>query len=245
MNYLEYHRLALIEKQHWWYRSIHRLIFETLRKQRPKRLNSAPLHIVDAGCGTGGLTERMKDFGVVIGVDISDTALSFGRAKGLTLVQGSVNALPIREKSADIILSVSVLYHQLVNDLMAMKEMYRILTLGGIGVIILPAFQGLLGMHDRNVHTRRRYSIAEATQLSREAGLHVVSSGYVFSLLFPIFALRRLFERFFSFQLGSEVSIPIAPVNWLLERVCRIEWKLRPLVKFPFGSSLMLVVKKL
>ena len=63
MDIKEYYRLARVEDDHWWYRSVHRLVTNEVNKGwtfgglkvQPWKTPT----ILDAGCGTGGLTEKL------------------------------------------------------------------------------------------------------------------------------------------------------------------------------------------
>src|SRR5262245_6773541 len=68
-----------------------------------------PLCIVDVGCGTGRFTHPLADHfqAKVIGVDPSASMLERAREKpganaGITFLQGSAEALPLSDGSADL-----------------------------------------------------------------------------------------------------------------------------------------------
>ncbi|MBI5732654.1 class I SAM-dependent methyltransferase [Candidatus Jorgensenbacteria bacterium] len=246
MKTTEYYRLAQSENSHWWYRSVHELIMSQCQQilkgpAFPKR--PGVIRLLDAGCGTGGLTEKLTALGTVVGMDISSLALSLNKADNVFLVQGSVNATPMKSHVFDMIASISVLYHKQVKEQRALQEMLRMLKKDGIAVIVLPAFDWIFGMHDRNVYTRKRYSLGETVNLMKISGFKVLQARYLFSFLFPIFFLKRISERILARNLSDLVLLP-PPINTLFEWICRLEWKLGKIIRFPFGSSLMLVVQK-
>jgi SAM-dependent methyltransferase len=250
MEASEYRRLAAIEDSHWWYRATHELVIEAVSKgltlAKPRLdLNIFIFNILDAGCGTGGLTKKLETFGSVIGLDISPLALKLAKKHKLKLIEGSVNNLPFSSRRFDLIVSVSVLYHQRVDDLAAIKEFYRALKPKGKLILILPAFSWIYGSHDKAVHTRKRYTLSEAADLVVANGFKPVESRYIFSFLFPVFLVKRLVEKAFSARKQiSDLEILPGFLNSFLFWLCRVEWRLGDFVRLPWGSSLLVMGEK-
>jgi hypothetical protein len=108
---------------------------------------------------------------------------------------------------------------------------------------MLPAFDWVFGIHDRDVYTRKRYTLEETVNVMKISGFKVLRARYLFSFLFPLFSLKRISERILARSLSDLVLLP-PPINMLLEWICRLEWKIGKIMRFPFGSSLMVVVQK-
>lgn len=244
MDASEYRRLSQIEDHHWWFRSIHRLVMRVVQGQALRAARPGPVRILDAGCGTGGLMEKLASIGRVIGLDRSSHALSYAKETSRILVQGSVNNLPFRDGSFDVVTSISVLYHDRVDDRTAWAEMRRVLQQGGMAIVVLPAFPWLAGQHDRAVHTKHRYTRPEVMRMATSYGFEILDGRYLFSLLFPIFVIKRFAERLTGVVSTSDLFLPPSWFNVLLERLCALEWQLARVMRFPFGSSLLLIVKK-
>jgi len=87
--------------------------------------------VLEAGCGTGLLLERMARFAATArGVDLSAGMLAKARARGLDVVQASITALPYADDSFDLVCSFKVLAH--VADIRgALAEMARVTRPGG------------------------------------------------------------------------------------------------------------------
>lgn len=87
--------------------------------------------VLEAGCGTGLLLERVDRIAAQsVGVDLSRGMLERARQRGLTVVQGSVTALPFADASFDTVYSMKVLAH--VPDIdTALREMTRVTKPGG------------------------------------------------------------------------------------------------------------------
>lgn len=244
MKTTEYYRLAKIENSHWWYRAIHRLIIREIGNMKDQIFHGrSDLSILDEGCGTGGLTTKLTRFGSAVGMDISPLALSLNKADNVSLVRGSVNDAPLKSQMFDMIASISVLYHKQVKEQRALQEMFRLLKKDGIAIIMLPAFDWVFGIHDRDVYTRKRYTLEETVNVMKISGFKVLRARYLFSFLFPLFFLKRISELILARNL-SDLVLPPPPINMLLEWICRLEWKIGKIMRFPFGSSLMVVVQK-
>lgn len=88
--------------------------------------------ILEAGCGTGLVLGRLAPHvKSAVGVDLSGGMLRKAHARSLTVVQGSVTALPFADASFDMVCSFKVLAH--VEQIsQAMSELSRVLRPGGV-----------------------------------------------------------------------------------------------------------------
>src|SRR3989338_4083232 len=199
MDIKEYYRLAKVEDSHWWYRSVHRLVVDEVigqsTKAGPYFARPGLIRILDAGCGTGGLTEKLADFGYTVGIDISDLALRLKPHSGAKYINGSVNSIPFAENSFDLITCISVFYHRRVIDEVASAEIFRVLKTGGRAIFVMPAFQWAFGNHDESVHAAKRYSMLEAKALWEKTGFKILKARYIFGILFPEFVLKRILDK--------------------------------------------------
>lgn len=89
-------------------------------------------HVLECGCGTGLLLERIRAFAdKATGIDLSPGMLALAKARGLDVTEGSVTAMPFADDSFDVTCSFKVLSH--VPDLGgALREMARVTRPGGI-----------------------------------------------------------------------------------------------------------------
>lgn len=176
----------------WWYRALHAGLIDRLGWL------SLPIgaHVLDAGCGTGGLLRRIGQMmpGLeLIGLEYDAQAAGIAAAKSAALVlNGTVNALSFPTGNFDAIVSADVLCHSQVNEATALTEFHRCLKSGGSLLLNLPAYEWMKSSHDRHVHTRRRYTATGARRMIEAAGFHVAGIGYWNSLLFPIMLLHRM-----------------------------------------------------
>ena len=88
--------------------------------------------ILECGCGTGLLLERIAQFASTArGIDLSPGMLERARARGLDVREGSVTNLPFEANSFDVTCSFKVLAH--VPDIArALSEMARVTRPGGV-----------------------------------------------------------------------------------------------------------------
>jgi ubiquinone/menaquinone biosynthesis C-methylase UbiE len=94
------------------------------------------LRVLEAGCGTGLVMDRVRWRGTtdLFGIDLSAGMLAVARQHRSRVAQASVTALPFRDASFDVAYSFKVLAH--VPDIgMALQEMARVVRPGGTIVV--------------------------------------------------------------------------------------------------------------
>ena len=242
MDASEYDNIAQLEDAHWWYRGM-AVMSETLLRPHIK---DSRLKILDAGCGTGGMLRRLSPFGVGFGIDFSPLALAHAHRKiPNPLCRASVTQLPFGNRSFDLITSFDVLYHRAIaDDQVALNEFARLLKPNGIVIIRVPAFESLRGAHDQLVHTRHRYTANEMRGKIQSAGLKVVRLTYAnFFLFIPIYLTRAL-QLARGKEESSDVELPPAILNSLLESLIEIESLLIRFINLPFGVSVFALAIK-
>lgn len=235
MEHIEYLQMAELEADFWWYRALHAVVAQRLTDLH------LPEHtkVLDAGCGTGGLLQYLQNTIATSGFSLSGiewdaNAVTIAQTKtGLTITRGDINQLPYRNDSFHVILSQDVLYHQHVDEVSAIKEFHRCLSIGGHVLLSLPAYEWMSSAHDVHVHGARRYTKQRGRALLEQNGFHCQQIGYWNSLLFPLMALQRLTVG--KFRQESEVHVLPGWQNLLFFSVLDLERQLR--LKLPFGGS--------
>ena len=99
-----------------------------------KDRDAAEISAVDIGCGSGRHLNLLKDFNIhkIIGIDNSPGALSIAANTRCPLILGDNTALPLKDKSADIIIAWGALHYNDKNELPSMvNEIFRVLKTGG------------------------------------------------------------------------------------------------------------------
>ena len=87
--------------------------------------------VLECGCGTGLILERVNDFASSVkGIDLSTGMVEKTSSRGFHVTEGSVTNIPFPDNSFDLAYSVKVLAH--VEDIeTALKEMQRVVVPGG------------------------------------------------------------------------------------------------------------------
>jgi SAM-dependent methyltransferase len=235
-----------VEGSHWWFVGRRRIIAGFLEQicaefheegiERPR--------ILDVGCGTGANLELLAQFGDAEGVDVSDEALSFCRARGLRNVREcAAESLPFENESFDLVTGLDVVEH-LDDDLAGLREMSRVLRPGGRVMVFVPAFMFLWGVQDDVSHHRRRYTLPVLKRRMAEAGLTVERATYANMVLFAPILVGRLLMKLTGFRPASENDINVGPLNGFLGRALGAEsWWLRRM-NFPFGVSIVCIARR-
>ena len=94
--------------------------------------------LLDVGCGTGRLSERLRAAGFkMTGLDNSLGMLTSAHARGLAVVRGTAAAMPWRDGTFDGTISVAVMHHLRTPELVraAIGEMVRVTRRGGRAVV--------------------------------------------------------------------------------------------------------------
>lgn len=242
----EYHMLRMVEDRHWWHSVLHGLVLDVFSDHLPPRG-----HVLDAGCGTGGMLALLRDKKPCLdtqGVDASGLAVQHCRQRGLTQVRlGTVHELPFESGAFDAVISLDVLYHADVKEQEALAEMSRVLRPGGLLVANLPAFECLRGSHDVAVRGARRYKADEVRHLLDGHGLCCELSHYWNAWLFlPLLVWRWLSRRPSEKReaLSSDLALPPAWLNRVLSAGAKVDARLCRALCLPFGSSVFAVARK-
>jgi SAM-dependent methyltransferase len=242
----EYDNIAAVEATHWWYVGMRDIAAGLLAQVYPAPAagQAAPTRdILDAGCGVGGGLRWLSAFGRVTGVDLHPLAIGYSSHVSRQVSLASIQALPFRDQSFDLVTSFEVLYHLAVrDDRLALAEMARVLRPGGWLLVRVPAHDWLRGAHDRHVHTRHRYGRAELGKKLSEAGFSLKRLTGVGVSLLPPAMVRRALQRGESMQ--SDVGLPSPAFNALLLAILRAEGRWLNHFDLPTGLSVLALAQK-
>jgi SAM-dependent methyltransferase len=220
----------------WWRRETQALAVEIL-----DRSISPGGNVLDAGCGPGELMKLLVNQYRIIGIDVSDRAVTVAGRGGLFfVVRGDLQDLPFAQDCFDAVVSLDVLYHaDIRDDRCALREIRRVLRPGGWLILNLPAYEWMRSAHDDFIQTARRYTARGVRRLLEEARLSVERVTYRNTLLFPLALVQRLLQMKYS----DSIRMPL----WLdrmfgatlaIER-CWLRW-----TGLPFGLSVLAVGRK-
>jgi SAM-dependent methyltransferase len=239
----EYDHIARVEDRHWWYAGMRAAARAWVEACVAPALAAGPARILDAGCGVGGGLRWLSAFGRPVGLDVHPAAVRYSARTGYSVAQGSVQSLPFADAAFDLVTSFEVLYHLAVtDDVAALAELRRVTRPGGWLLVRVPAHNWLRGAHDRQVHTRHRYGRAELRDRLLRAGWRVQRLTPLGAWMLPPAVLARLVQR--RGQAQSDVSIPPAPINRLLQAALAAEGRLARRWDLPFGLSLLALARR-
>jgi len=245
----EYDTMRKVEDTNWWYGALREFVADELTLCIGVSKKAA---VLDAGCGTGGMLEKLKQTSTqwnLDGADISPIALDHARERGIeNLTACSVDALPMADATFDAVVSLDVLYHSGLDDDKGAGEFARVLKPGGFLVLNLPAFSCLTGSHDVAVSGARRYSAAQVRRLLEKHGLRILQLHYWNAWLFPLIFVWRQVSRLFQNSTQKEVRSDLSPLpaslNSLLTWLTRTDMRLSRALRIPFGTSVFAVAVK-
>lgn len=242
MEVSEYQNIFENEEQHFYYVTIHNLVLGMIEKYG----GPGKRKILDAGCGTGGLINKMKGTDEVRGIDNSPEAIKLCKLRNINVKRGSVTKLPFGDKEFDIVTSIDVIYHkEITDDVVALAEMKRVLKTGGFLILRVPANKFLLSAHDKQVHTARRYSKKEIEVKMTKAGFHTIQTSHVGIVLFFLSLINISIERFSGRKSYSSIGNVPGWINWTFTKV--LLWENQLIlsgISLPFGQGLIVVAQR-
>ena len=253
-----YHRLAINEVEHWYYRARAQAI-ETLIRRFVLPSHDHP-EILDVGCGTGGTSARLAQFGNLTGIEPSPVAIELLRARypSLDILPGTIEDLPslVPADRFDLVTVLGVLYHRRVNDPnVALKNIAA--TLHDDGWILWSdcVYPCLARSHDDIVESGRRFHPQQMHRMLRAAGFNIVFSSHFLGWGFP-FAWGMAAVHRFAKAIGLSRSAdqresvddrsPPALLNDVLRRLTFWEWRAGLWgLKVPLGVSRLILARKI
>lgn len=243
METIEYQAMHEQEQHLWWYRALHLILVDRLRRL------ALPEHarLLDAGCGTGGALEKIHAAfpGLQLtGLEFHPEAIQHAKLiEPVELVNGSVNTMPFADRCFDVITLTDVLYHRNIDPRACLAECLRILKPGGALLVNVSAYNWMQSAHDRQVHTRERYTAGLLREQLKQAGFSVRHTGYWNSLLFPLMMAHRLTAG--KIKKGSDVErLPAWQDNAFFCMIHFEQFLQRNHIHLPFGGSVWALAVK-
>jgi ubiquinone/menaquinone biosynthesis C-methylase UbiE len=233
-----YEEMRKIEDTDWWFIG-KRLFVKTILSKLHLSQN---IQILDIGCGTGGMTKFLTNFGNVTGIESNPIALSYSIKRCLTILNASADHLPCPDNFFDVVTLFDVLYHKNINESKALSEAYRVLKKDGTLLITDCVHQWLWSLHDEIMHARCRYGKTELMHHVLSAGFQINKVTYLYACTFPLFILQRMLSKITK-RYYSVSTIP-KNMNKILLSIMTLESKMLWYISMPFGSSLLILAKK-
>jgi SAM-dependent methyltransferase len=244
-----------MQDKHFWYRGRHRFLLAAVNRARP--VGPKPWTAMDLGGGLGGWLRYLVDhspgtFRSLALADSSDRALHMASA----VLPGGVARYQIDlmnlgwEAQCDVAFLLDVIEH-LPDDVQVMRQAAQALKPGGLLFVTTPALKQFWSYNDDIVHHLRRYSRKDYAALAQATGLELLDARYFMFLLSPLYWLtrRRRGVRDMSAEQQRELlqdshKVPSAPLNLALTVVFGAETPLGHWLRFPWGTSILGVFRK-
>jgi len=255
----EYHEVAFevilkMQREHFWYRGRHAFLLAALRRL----LKGAP-SAIDLGGGCGGwiayLNERLPTgFAELALGDSSQQALQM--AQSLLLPSNCRYQIDLRNLGWidrwDCIFLLDVLEH-IPEDQQVLQQIWQALRPGGLLFLTTPALKLFWSRNDSIVGHHTRYSRSDFRHMAQACDFEEVMIRYFMFFLSPIYVVSRLLEgRSAAPMTAAETaaylkrthSVPARPLNEILAAIFGAESKVGLDWAFPWGSSILGVLRK-
>ncbi|MBB3457293.1 SAM-dependent methyltransferase [Rhizobium sp. BK313] len=220
-------------------------------KEIEKYKGSGDRVVMDIGCSSGFLLRDMSSAlpdCSLIGADVVKAPLiKLARdLPNIPLVRFDLLQCPLPPESVDVIVMLNVFEH-IGDDVLAMKRAYDLLKPGGLLVVEVPAGPRLFGPYDVELHHFRRYTRRELHQKLSNAGFRIASESHLGFLLFPMFALVKLKDKYFGAKSAKNTVTRQAAStrnSVLMELLMKIEVNFLSGISLPFGIRVTMTAIK-
>lgn len=237
-----YHSQFSLEDNYWWFVARNRIV-ESFVKKYIKLNNDS--FILDIGCGPGAMSKVISENYNVVGIDMSPLAVEYARKRGLNHIYNSkLEDFDHKNYNISAAIMLDVIEH-IESDHKIVKDIYNLLPKDSYFIATVPAYMWLWSIHDVHHMHFRRYNRKNFQNLFLKAGFQIEYISYFNTLLFPLAALKRLWDKFSGTETVSGPVDEVSPfVNKLFTKIFLFEKKLLETIRFPFGVSLIAVCKK-
>jgi len=197
--------------------------------------------VLDAGCGSGNITEQLLDRDQVVAVDVWDDFVEtmerrFAGATNLAVhrfdLADPAMTAALRPYELDSAICVNVLEH-VEDHRAALSNIAGALAPGAPIFLLVPAFPVLYGEHDRADHHFRRYTKRSLRETVAPLPIEIELSYY---MNMPGFFAWLLVVRLMRRQLSEE---GIGLYDRIIPAIRGVEGRVRP----PFGQTLVALLR--
>ncbi len=243
MKEVAYKKMDEYANRYFWYVGREKIILSLV----DTIIDDSVDRIIDYGCGTGELINKLNNIYKnveVFGADISEKALFYCRDNGINNVL-NLNIEKPKKNYYDVVLCLDVIEH-IENDTDFLNKVYDLLRIGGKLVLTVPAYNFLWSGEDYISNHIRRYTKGEIKNKIIQAGYKIVKISYFNIFLFIPLVCVLLFKRIFypKTMYESDLQDINKLTNQILTYIFSSERWLLKLISFPFGASIIAIVKK-
>ena len=236
MDQKVYKRIAKSEKNHWWFFS-RREIFTRLIKSLKIKRNSK---ILDYGTGVGANIRLLKKF------SINRISLNDQNKQLLNkLIKKNNFTTNYNPKTKyDLIVCTDVFEH-IKNDKEIFIRLIEKLKKNGYLFITVPAYQALYSKKDESLHHFRRYNKFQLINFINNKSIVISKISYFNFFLFIPISISILLLKILKIDFIDEVEkVPNFLINNIFKKIFSFEKYFINKFSFPFGLSLLAIVKK-
>tara|TARA_B100001057_G_scaffold317785_1_gene318022 strand:+ start:46 stop:921 length:876 start_codon:yes stop_codon:yes gene_type:complete len=201
--------------------------------------------VLEIGCSSGNLINKIKEKEkyYYIGSDAIKKQIEklSNYHRDIPFIIFDLLKNPFKENFCNSLIMLNVLEH-IKDDNEALIQANKILNKNGILIIEVPSGKFLYDDYDRKLLHFRRYNMREIVRKIENAGFKIEKKTHLGFLIFPIFALVKIFNKFFK---NKDIVIKQAKIsnNFFLKMVFNIEKKLSNFY-LPFGIRCYICARK-
>jgi len=252
--------LRAMQSRHFWYRGRHRFLLHFTRAIARRLARGGAPHpaAVDLGGGCGGWVRYLSaharsDFGEIALADSSPTALALAADEiPASARRYQIDLLNLQwSERWDVAFLLDVLEH-IDDDEAVLAGIRRAIRPGGYLVVTTPALERFRTNVDNMTHHVRRYSRTDFARLARRTGFELAASRYFMFFLSPLMWAARFNTPDPAAMTPQEIRAyldrthraPAAPLNSALSLVFAAETPLGAWLPFPWGTSILAVLRR-
>lgn len=210
--------------------------------------------LLEVGCSSGFMINLMREHlprALVMGADVVRRPLErlASDMPDVPLFRFDLVDCPLPDNSVDAVVLLNVLEH-IEDDLAAMRQIYRILKVGGIAVIEVPAGPNLYDVYDKLLMHFRRYTIARLRGLAGMAQFRIVEQSHLGFFLYPGFWLiKQRNKRFLAqdealYRQTVEQNIRDTGTSRFFKGMMQLELALGKWMSYPCGIRCLLTCRR-
>ncbi len=226
----------------WWYIARRKLlrdaVVQAVRNKREAR-------ILDLGC-TAQIEFPDSPYLRVLNVHSSLPVLAFQQLQGCeNLLCARIEELALASNSFDAVVAGDIL-QTLPDDLIALREMRRVLKDGGSLCLTVPAYPALWGEDDEARGHQRRYTASELRRKLNNCGFEISRVSYLVASGFLPAIVERVGKNIFRKSIGRRRESAETPAwaNSAMVALLDCERQLIRIINLPFGTRLVCWARK-
>ena len=112
---------------------------------------------------------------------------------------------------------------------------------------IRPAFSWLWSRWDEIAHHKRRYDKKRLFKILKNNNFNVIKATYLYSfLVIPVYLTRKIKQKlFYKQEYPSDFRLNNPILNNILNFLSFLEFKIAEKISLPFGTTILVVAKKM